>query len=61
MDRDNPVPVVRRTERNPLTPRAGRRARNIPGDETAGQEQPTTTGSWWLVLPSVAIGLAASG
>lgn len=61
MDRDNPVPVVRRTERNPLTPRDGRGAPNIPGVETAGQEGSTTAGFWWLVLPSVAIGLASSG
>ncbi len=61
MDCDNPAPAVRRTQRSPLTPHDGRRAWNIPGEETAGRERSTTTGFWWLVLPSVAIGLAASG
>jgi len=61
MDHDSQAPVVRRTKRTALTRRAVRRPRKITDCDAAGQEPPTVTGSWWLVLPTVAIGLAASG
>lgn len=61
MDHETPAPVVRRTKRTARTRQALRRARKVTGSDTAGKEPQAIAGSWWLVLPTVAIGLAASG